>query len=285
MLSYRHGFHAGNHADVIKHIVYQQVLKYMAKKDKPFSIVDTHAGAGAYQLMDEFGQKNKEYETGIGRLWTLSQSGDNTMPAEVKEYVEAIQKFQDDSKELNLYPGSPWFAMEALPLEGKAFFHELHSTDFNLLRNFVRTNRYRKAIHGDGFVESIGLFPPTSRRGVVIIDPSYEIKADYQRGVDYVTTMYKRFSSGVYMIWYPVVDRYRIDQMTQGLQKSGVRNVQLFELNVEEDSDERGMTGSGMIVVNAPFTLKEQMQKVLPYLTEQLAGENGNYRIEQLVEE
>jgi 23S rRNA (adenine2030-N6)-methyltransferase len=307
MLSYRHGFHAGNHADVLKHIVYQQVLKYLGKKNKPYSVIDTHAGAGAYTLTDEFGQKNKEYESGIGALWNLPSE---SLPAEVAEYVDAVKRFQTEDEsnkgvaveaaELKLestttsvsmddgpvvYPGSPWFALDTLPLEGKAFFHELHSTDFELLRKFARTNRYRKAIHGDGFVESVGLFPPASRRGAAIIDPSYEIKDDYQRVVDYIETMYKRFNSGVYMIWYPVVDRYRIDQMEKGLVKAGVRDVQLYELNVAADTEERGMTGSGMIVINAPFTLKQQMATVLPFLTNNLAGQDGFFRLEQLVEE
>ncbi|GAA0294644.1 23S rRNA (adenine(2030)-N(6))-methyltransferase [Psychrosphaera haliotis] len=284
MLSYRHGFHAGNHADVLKHTVYQLVLKYLGKKNKPYSIIDTHAGAGAYQLMDEFGQKNKEYNTGIGKLWSLDSK---TMPEPLQDYVSAVRRFNSESEQtdLNVYPGSPWFALDELPLEGKGFFHELHPSDFELLRTFVRTNRYRKVIKGDGFKESVGLFPPPSRRGVAIIDPPYELKEDYHRVVEYVTAMTSRFESGVYMIWYPVVDRYRIDGMEHALKKSGIKDIQVFELNVLPDTDERGMTGSGMIVINAPYTLKEQMSEVLLYLDKQLGEQGSSWRSEQLVEE
>lgn len=282
MLSYRHGFHAGNHADVLKHLIYQYVLTYMGKKNKPFSIIDTHSGAGAYKLADSFADKNKEYETGIGPLWSQTQA-----PEPVLNYIEAVKRFnaEHDSTELSVYPGSPWFALDTMPLEGKAFFHELHPTDFDLLRQFVRTNRYRKAIHGDGYKESVGLFPPPSKRGVVIVDPPYELKDDYVKVVDYLQQMWKRFSSGVYMLWYPVVDRERIDKLEQQLTKSGIRNIQLFELNVAADTTEKGMTGSGMIVINPPWTLQQDMTEVLPYLVDELAPDSGNYRIEQLVNE
>jgi 23S rRNA (adenine2030-N6)-methyltransferase len=282
MLSYRHGFHAGNHADVLKHAVYQFVLQYMNLKNKPFSIVDTHAGAGAYSLSSDFSDKNKEYETGISKLWNRTD-----LPAMLGEYVNSVKAFnlEEGHKQLSLYPGSPWFALQALPMEGKAFFHELHPSDFDLLRQFVRTNRYRKAVLGDGFVESIGLMPPPSKRGVTIIDPPYELKEDYQRVVDYCTEANRRFASGVILIWYPVVDRYRITQMEQVLNKSKIRNVQLFELNVAADSNEKGMTGSGMIVINPPWTLKQEMDLVLPYLVEHLSNNEGNYRSMQLIPE
>jgi 23S rRNA (adenine2030-N6)-methyltransferase len=284
MLSYRHGFHAGNHADVIKHLIYQYVLAYMGKKDKPYTIIDSHAGAGAYSLSADFAAKNREFETGIGKLWRADTT---QMPQSVQDYVNAVRRFQSesDATELSVYPGSPWFALDALPLEGKAFFHELHPADFDLLREFVRTNRYRKAVKGDGFKESVGLFPPPSKRGVVITDPPYELKEDYSRVVEYMSTMYQRFSSGVYMIWYPVVERERITKMEQSLKDSGIRNIQLFELSIESDSEQKGMTGSGMIVINPPWTLKQEMETVLPYLVKCLAPASGWYRLEQLVEE
>jgi len=284
MLSYRHGFHAGNHADVLKHLVYQFVLSYMGQKDKPFSIVDTHAGAGAYQLDSEFSSKNKEYDTGIGKLWQLPAEG---MPEAVKNYVDAVRRFniEHEHHDLALYPGSPWFAMDALPLEGKAFFHELHPTDFELLRQFVRTNRYRKVINEDGFVASIGLLPPPSKRGVTIIDPPYEIKDDYQRVVAYAQASYKRFSNGVTLIWYPVVERSRIVEIERALENSKLKNIQLFEFNVAPDSEQRGMTGSGMIVINPPWTLKKTMDRVLPYLIETLSPDEGWSRSIQLVDE
>lgn len=284
MLSYRHGFHAGNHADVLKHLIYHFVLQYMGEKDKPYIVVDTHAGAGAYKLEDEYAQKNKEFETGIGPLW---RSEESEMPKPVQGYLEAVRRFNIEAgeTELNVYPGSPWFALQQLPLEGKGFFHELHPTDFDQLRQFIRPNRYRKAIKGDGFVESVGLFPPAQKRGVVIIDPPYEIKDDYQRVVEYVKTVYKRFQGAVILIWYPVVERYRINQMEQAFQKSKVRNIALYEFSVALDTTEKGMTGSGMIVINPPWKLAAAMAPVMPYLAKTLPGQDNWYRIEQLVDE
>lgn len=284
MLSYRHGFHAGNHADVLKHLIYNFVLQYMGEKDRPYIVVDTHAGAGGYKLEDEFAQKNKEFETGIGPLW---QADPSQMPGPVKSYVQAIKQFNSESnaEQLEVYPGSPWFALHHLPLEGKGFFHELHPTDFDRLRDFIRPNRYRKAINGDGYVASVGLFPPAQKRGVVIVDPPYEIKDDYQKVVEYVKTVQKRFKGAVILIWYPVVERYRIDGIEQGLTKSGVKNIAIYELNVAPDSDVRGMTGSGMIVINQPWTLPKAMEPVMPYLVNTLPGTNSWFRMLQLVEE
>ena len=153
------------------------------------------------------------------------------------------------------------------------------------MEQFVRPNRYRKTINKDGFVASIGLFPPPSKRGVTIIDPPYEIKDDYDRVVSYVKNSHKRFASGVILVWYPVVDRYRIDKMESALVASGVKNIQLYELNVDADTEQKGMTGSGMIVINPPWTLAATMQEALPFLVKQLSPENGWSRQLQLVEE
>ncbi|MDO6720698.1 23S rRNA (adenine(2030)-N(6))-methyltransferase RlmJ [Psychrosphaera sp. 1_MG-2023] len=284
MLSYRHGFHAGNHADVLKHLIFQFVLQYMGEKERPYIVVDTHAGAGAYKLEDEFAQKNKEFETGIGPLWNADRAN---MPKAVAEYLDVVAKFnkEDGFDDLVLYPGSPWFALNQLPMDGKGFFHELHPTDFDLLRQFIRPNRYRKAIKGDGFELSMGLFPPAQKRGVVIIDPPYEIKDDYDRVVQYVKDVTKRFKGAVILIWYPVVERYRIDKVEQGLKRTGVKNIALYEFNVAKDSHERGMTGSGMILVNQPWKLPSAMAEVLPYLVKTLPGDNNDFRAEQIVPE
>lgn len=284
MLSYRHGFHAGNHADVLKHLIYHFVLSYMGKKDKPYSVVDTHAAAGAYRLSDDFADKNKEYETGIAPLWQLPSE---EMPAAVADYVAAVRNFlsENEQTDLTMYPGSPWFALNALPLEGKAFFHELHPADFDLLRQFIRPNRYRKAINDNGYQASLGLFPPPSKRGVVIVDPPYELKEDYQQVVKYASDVHKRFGSVVMMIWYPVVERSRIDQLERELKQTGIKNIQQFELNIAEDTEEKGMTGSGMLVINPPWTLMAEMETTLPYLVNTLAPKDGWYKAGQLVEE
>lgn len=284
MLSYRHGFHAGNHADVLKHLIYNFVLAYMGEKDKPYIVVDTHAGAGAYKLADDFAQKNREFESGIAALWTADKQ---SMPEAVRNYVEAVSQFnvEEGATGLELYPGSPWFALNHVPLEGKTFFHELHPADFDLLRQFIRPNRYRKAIKADGFVESIGLFPPAQKRGVVIIDPPYEIKDDYDRVIDYIKTVYKRFQSAVILVWYPVVDRYRIDKMEQAITASKIKNVTQYEFSVAPDSAEHGMTGSGMFVINQPWTLPKTMPEVMRYLQQTLPGTNNDWQITELVPE
>ncbi|KID58002.1 ribosomal RNA large subunit methyltransferase J [Pseudoalteromonas luteoviolacea] len=278
MLSYRHSFHAGNPADVIKHLVLAEVLSYMTRKDKPFDYIDTHSGAGFFELASSDAQKTQEFEQGIGRL--MHYEGENEA---ILRYIDMVKSFND--KALAFYPGSPKVAEQYLRKQDKGWFFELHPQDLPLLQKNTAHKRSLRVKGEDGFKGLLGLVPPLSRRAVVLMDPPYEIKSDYQKAVKTIVKAHKSFTSGTYMIWYPVVDRDRIEQMEAELIASGVRNIQLFELATSADTDERGMTASGMIVINPPYVLKNIMDAVLPELVKELADDDGFFRSVELVAE
>ena len=278
MLSYRHSFHAGNFADVIKHIVIIEILEHLAKKDKAFEYIDTHAGAGIYDLESAQATKLHEYNNGIGKL-------DAEDWPELAVYFEIIRSFNENGA-LNYYPGSPMIARHLLRAQDRAWLYELHPADFDLLNNNIDGNRRLRAKHEDGLKGLLSLLPPLSRRGFVLIDPSYEVKSDYLQVVNTLTAAYKKFSTGTYAIWYPVVDRARIDQLENTLINSGIKNIQRFELALAPDSAARGMTSSGMIVINPPWTLMKKMSQLLPKLVATLAEDNnGFFKCDVLVEE
>lgn len=280
MLSYRHGFHAGNFADVLKHTVLVHSLEYMKQKEKPVRIVDTHAGAGVYKLNGPQAQKNREFDNGIGRLWQATDA-----PAAVHRYLQCVQELNEHGQ-LQLYPGSPLLMQKLMRPCDRLFLHELHPSDFQFLRDCMRDHKHIKVVNEDGFAGMQALLPPPDRRALVLLDPSYEVKNDYQHLVKQIIQAHKRFATGTFAIWYPVVLRQRIDEMELALKKSGVRNIQLMELGLRADNPEHGMTSSGMIVINPPWTLWGAMEESLPWLANRL-GENGEgfYRLEQLVAE
>ncbi|MBQ4832744.1 23S rRNA (adenine(2030)-N(6))-methyltransferase RlmJ [Pseudoalteromonas sp. MMG010] len=279
MLSYRHSFHAGNPADVLKHLVLAQVLSYQTIKDKPLDYIDTHSGAGFFELDAADAQKTQEYKEGIEKLWHH-----NSEQSALNEYIELIKSF-NDNRELAFYPGSPKIAEHFLRRQDKGWFFELHPRDLTLLEQNMQGKRSIRVRGENGFAGLVGLLPPASRRACVLIDPPYEIKDDYETVVNTIVKAYQRFATGTYMIWYPVVDRERIDAMEQGLVASGIRNIQLFELATTADTEVHGMTASGMIVINPPWKLKQAMDDVLPELVSILSDNSGFYRSEQLVAE
>ena len=280
MLSYRHSFHAGNFADVLKHIVLIEILEYLKKKDKPFCYIDTHAGPGSYQLNSNYALKNREFENGIGKLWQRDD-----LPDCVARYVNLIIRF-NSSALLTRYPGSPSIAKQLMRSKDRLFLFELHSTEIKQLNNTFTKDRRIKVFHADGLINAIGLLPPNEHRGLTLIDPSYEIKSDYSLVIESLVNMHKRFATGTYAIWYPVVERSRNLKLELAIQSSGIKNVQLFELGIRADTYEHGMTASGMIVVNPPWTLAATMQRILPGLADVLGKDGkGFYRIQTLVGE
>lgn len=268
MLSYRHSFHAGNHADVLKHIVLMLILENLKLKEKGFFYLDTHAGVGHYRLQSAEAEKTAEFREGIGRLWQR-----NDLPQEVADYVNLIKKINSGNPHLQYYAGSPLIAAHLLREQDRALLTELHPTDFPLLRNNFKAFKQVSVKRDDGFQQLKATMPPKERRGLVLIDPPYELKEDYERVVQAIAEGYKRFATGVYAIWYPVVLRQQIKRMIRQLEDTRIRKILQIELAVRPDSTQKGMTASGMIVINPPWTLESQMKSVLPYLAEILAPE------------
>lgn len=285
MLSYRHIYHAGNFADVIKHLILVQVLDHLVGKDKPICYIDTHAGCGSYPLTSGEAQLNREFAGGIGKLWPRTD-----LPAVVARYVGLVREFNCGDA-LYRYPGSPWFAQRLLRERDRLLLFERHSTEIERLKRYCAGDRRVKASAEDGFEGAIAMSPPGERRGLILFDPSYEIKSDYKTVAATLVQAHRRFATGVYAIWYPVVDRLRIRQLEKTVKASAIPNIQQFELSIKSDSPNRGMTGSGMLIVNPPWTLSDDMKSALPYLASTLgeiddSGHNaGSYRIETLVDE
>lgn len=280
MLSYRHAYHAGNHADVLKHLVLVNILRYLRRKEKPICYVDSHAAAGGYSLSSDEALKGAEYQSGIAKLWERKD-----LPKCLLDYRQLVVEFNPDN-ELSRYPGSPWLAGQILAKQDKLWLHELHPAEAENLRNTFKGDRRVKVVEGDGYHGVIALMPPVQRRGLVLIDPSYEVKTEYQQVIDTLVAAHRRFATGVYALWYPVVSRQRIDKLERALIATGIKRIQQFELNVQPENRGYGMSGSGMIIVNPPWGLMDEMKQALPYLTKHLSEQGkGNYRIEQLVGE
>ncbi|MDY4373289.1 23S rRNA (adenine(2030)-N(6))-methyltransferase RlmJ [Pectobacterium carotovorum] len=280
MLSYRHSFHAGNHADVLKHTVQSLIITALKEKEKPFLYLDTHAGAGRYQLSGEHAERTGEYLDGIAKIWQRDD-----IPAELEPYMQAVRTYNHNGQ-LRYYPGSPLIARQLLREQDKLHLTELHPSDFPLLRNEFQKDSRTKVLRDDGYQQLKSQLPPLSRRGFMLIDPPYELKTDYQAVVKGIQEGHKRFGTGVFALWYPVVLRQHIKRMLKELEATGIRNILQIELAVLPDSDRYGMTASGMIVINPPWKLAAQMKSVLPWLHSVLVPEGtGNTLVEQIVPE
>ncbi|MGC2167404.1 MAG: 23S rRNA (adenine(2030)-N(6))-methyltransferase RlmJ [Gallionella sp.] len=266
MLSYRHAFHAGNHADVLKHFIEVQLLVYLSQKEKPYWYIDTHAGAGCYQLDSGYAMQNAEFRSCIGRLWERED-----IPPSLDQYVSLIKKF-NPAGQLSLYPGSPMIAAELLRAQDKMRLFELHPTDGELLRNSFASYRSRILIEGeDGFTALKALLPPPTRRALILIDPPYEEKVDYQRVITALTEGLKRFANGVYAIWIPLLQRAEATALPTKLKVLPMKSWLYVELRVQQPGpDGFGMHGSGMFIINPPWTLQGELKSVMPYLVRML---------------
>lgn len=280
MLSYRHSYHAGNHADVLKHIVLSLCIEYLKEKEKPFIYLDTHSGAGRYLLKSEHAEKTGEYLTGINRIWQKTET-----PALLEPYMR-VMHYYNRGEQLKYYPGSPLIAKHLLREYDKLHMTELHSSDYPLLRHEFLKDKRANVIRQDGYHQLKSQLPPQQRRGIILIDPSYELKTDYQQAVTAIQEGYKRFATGIYALWYPVVSRTQTQRMIKELMSTGIKRILQIELAVKPDNTQRGMTASGMIVINPPWQLAQQMQTLLPWLHSVLVPENiGGFTVQQLVGE
>lgn len=270
MLSYRHAFHAGNHADALKHYVLGLVLSYMKQKDKPYWYIDTHAGAGLYRLTEGYATQNAEFEQGIAKL----MSADN-LPKPLADFVAQIKHFNTNT--LAFYPGSPMVAQDFLRADDKMRLFELHPNDCKLLiENFKGQGKQIKIEMQNGFAGIKACLPPPTRRAVVLIDPPYEDKQDYQYVVSMIKDSLTRFATGTYMVWYPLLQRAEPAGMIADLMNLNAPNWLNVEMTIHEPSPEGfGMHGSGLLIVNPPWTLPTLLEETMPTLTQVLALDNA----------
>jgi 23S rRNA (adenine2030-N6)-methyltransferase len=291
MFSYRHAYHAGNHADVLKHFIQVQLHQYMNLKDAAYTYIDTHSGVGVYALDGAQAMRSGESEGGIARLWARDD-----LPPALDEYVELVRKMNPSGK-LRFYPGSPYVAEQVARPQDRLRLFELHPADIRLLAENFRKLEAHKAEQGeraargkrimieyaDGFQSLKSLLPPLSRRALVLIDPPYEVKLDYKHVRDAVDDALQRFPSGTYAIWYPVLQRMESRQFPDRLKRLPAKEWLNVTLTVSTPGpDGTGMHSSGMFILNPPYTLEATLRETLPYLVQVLGADKGaTFRIEK----
>lgn len=273
MLSYRHAFHAGNHADVLKHLTLVLLLRHLNQKDKPWWFIDTHAGAGLYPLDSTFARKNAEFNSGIGQLWPAAPSD---LPPALVDYLSLVRQANGNGA-LKVYPGSPWFAHALARPDDRLRLFELHGSDYRLLvKQFTSASHQVQIREQDGFDALKSLLPPPSRRGLILIDPPYENKADYQQVITTLTDAFRRFAHGIYAVWYPLLQRREAHELAQRLRRKSPGTW--LDVRLAWQTPARGgfgMHGCGLFIANPPWTLHEQLAAVLPELTSRLALDEG----------
>ena len=274
MLSYQHGYHAGNFADVIKHLALTQLLSYLTLKDKPLFYLETHSGTGVYHLKSKQSEKTGEYKQGINLIWPQRAK----LPVEFQNYLNIIKEL-NQTDELNYYPGSPVLAINSLRPEDRLFFCELHPNEFELLKQI---STYKKKVHfshSDGVAQLKALLPPPEKRGLIFIDPSYEIKEEYKKIPQAIKNAYAHFSNGVYCLWYPLVDRKFTEQLSKKMQEIEAKNILKVEFNLNLYPNE-GMAGCGLWIINPPFTFAAEMETILNILKTYFNPGKSSYIIE-----
>lgn len=265
MLAYRHAFHAGNHADVLKHATLLAVLHHMNQKDKTWRLVDTHAGAGAYALHAPQAQKHAEYQQGVARVLDGKR-----LPPLLADYVAQVRAFNPPG-ELQFYPGSPKLTRAMMRPQDQLRLYELHPTDHTLLAEAFAADKTVQVQHADGFAGIKAQLPPPTRRGLLLMDPSYELKTDYAAVAAATQEALTRFAEGIVMVWYPQIDAresanlpVRLKALASAQARKGWLHARL---TVAEPNDRGfGMLGSGVFVINPPHTLRAQLREALPVL-------------------
>lgn len=279
-MNYRHGFHAGNFADVLKHTVLTRVLLHLREKESPFRVVDTHAGAGRYDLSGEEATRTGEWRDGIGRLLTNPPAGEAGLL--LQPYLDAVRATNSGGN-LNVYPGSPALALALTRPQDRLIFCELHPAERTALSAAIADDRRAKVFETDGWTALKAYLPPPERRGVVLIDPTFEQEGEFHRFELGLKEAHRRWATGIYLFWYPIKDSREIEAFARRLAKIGIGKILRFELSVAPVRVDQGLSACGMIAVNPPWPIESQMQVLLPVLTSTLSrGTPSEYRLDWL---
>lgn len=268
MLGYRHAFHAGNFADVHKHAVLSVLLAALQKKEGGLCCIDTHGGAGHYDLQSREAQKNQEFRDGIGRFWARDDH-----PAVLLPYLTAVASFNQDTERTEwprVYPGSPRLLRALLRPQDRLIVSELHPTDAAALKEEFAGDSQVAVHHLDGYQTLKAFLPPKERRGLVLIDPAYELRDEGPRAVTGLIAAWQRWPQGTYALWYPLTHRALADTLEQKIIKADVRKSLTAEVYVRPPLDARQLTGSGMLIVNPPWGTEGVLKELSAWLSEGL---------------
>lgn len=267
-MNYRHIYHAGNFADVLKHAVLARLIVYLQQKDKAFRIIDTHAGIGLYDLSSVEAQKTGEWQDGIGRLMTAELTPE--VADLLAPYLDAVRALNPESG-VSLYPGSPKLSRMLMREQDRLSAMELHPDDCETLRALFAGDFQVRVTELDGWLALGAHLPPKEKRGLVLVDPPFEREGEYDRLVDGLVKAYRRFPGGVYCLWYPIKKGAPISAFHAAIKETGIPKTLCAELTVRSDRETNGLTGSGLIVVNPPYTLQDELKRMLPTLKGLLA--------------
>lgn len=269
MLSYKHGFHAGNFADVHKHMVLVQLINALNQKPKPWSYLETHGGKAHYDLTDEQAEKTGEYKKGIAPVWAAAQP-----PTLVANYLAQVSA-ENTGRLLRYYPGSPAIAASMAREDDRIAIMELHANEYELINKYFKRNTQVAIHHRDGYEGVLSMLPPKPNRGVVLIDPSYEVKSEYQEVARFIKKAHQRWPIGVYAVWYPILKAGLHRAMLQSVASSGIRKIFVSEF-YQKSSNSGRMFGSGMMLINPPWQLEEHLESVMPWLERTLAESDAD---------
>lgn len=265
-VNYRHHFHAGNAADVFKHLILTRVLEGLRHKETPFCVIDTHAGSGLYRL-----QSPGEFEQGIGRLWPVRREW-----PQLSAYFALLAPF--NHTELGVYPGSPFIIREMLRPQDRAVFLEHHTEEASALRDNLHGSRGIAINEADAWVTLKGLVPPKENRGLVFIDPPYENPDEFDQVARALRVAHPRWRNGLYLVWYPIKARRPVEKLHEAVRALGAEALAVEFLTLPEDVPQR-LNGSGVILINPPWKLEETLHALLPPLATFLAGSNGQPKV------
>ena len=282
-MNYQHAFHAGNFADVHKHIVLTRILEYLRQKLAAFRVVDTHAGAGRYDLLGPQAARSSEWQDGIGRLFAIPRSGaagTDSMPALIAPYLDVIAALNPSGK-LRLYPGSPLIVRAFLRRQDRLIACELEPKAAASLKGALHGDVRGKALVIDGWVALFANIPPKERRGLVVIDPPYEESVEFTRLPDTLAQAHRKWPSGLYLAWYPIKTPEAPDALARRLRRLDIPKILRCELSIAPPRADGALAGSGLVVVNPPYPLERELRIILPALTRLLAP-TGAYHVDWL---
>jgi 23S rRNA (adenine2030-N6)-methyltransferase len=278
-MNYRHAYHAGNHADVLKHVVFARIIEHLKKKDKPFGILDAHGGIGAYDLTGVEAGKTGEWETGVGKM--VARFSDE-IEALLAPYRQVLTELNPDGGS-RYYPGSPEIAVRLMRLSDRLTANEMHPVDAEILKSNYGGDGRVHVTALDANIASRAMLPLDEKRGVVLLDPPYEVLDETQGMMTALADGHKRFGTGIFVLWYPVKGTDFSDRLLMAAKALGLPEMLQVELRVKESFQGGGLAGSGLIIVNPPWKLEEELQLLLPALAARLGvGEWGRSHIEWL---
>lgn len=283
-MNYCHAYHAGNFADVLKHAVLAMVIEYMKRKEAPFRVIDTHAGAGRYALTGPEAGKTGEWQGGIGRmLGPDAKPLPQAVARHLLPYLDAVRA-ENVGTALKVYPGSPAVALRLMRAQDALIANELHPEEYALLKAAIGADRRAKPMALDAWVALKALLPPKERRGIVLIDPPFEEARELERMLDGLAQGLQRFATGIYLAWYPIKDLKTVARFHAGLAGLGGAKLMRIELMVRRTTDPERLNGCGLIVANPPYTLEGELAAVLPELSRRLAagGAGASYRLDRI---